>query len=239
MAFDCELEAFRRYAELYPDTAILLIDTYDTLTSGLKNAITVGLELKKRGKRLGVRLDSGDLAYLSKQVRKELDKAGLEDARITVSGDLNEQIIAQLIDEGAPIDSWGVGTQLATGHPDAALAGVYKLAGRRTDDGFLPAMKVSNNAAKMTNPGIKQVYRFFDAAGTPLRDLISLDEEEAPRGPVELFHPTVHYKHISLSEYASAEPQLIEVMRGGGAPPPERGAAAASRKGHTRACIAG
>jgi nicotinate phosphoribosyltransferase len=215
MAFDSELEAFRRYAELYPDTAILLIDTYDTLSSGLKNAIIVGLELKQRGKALGVRLDSGDLAYLSKQVRKELDKAGLDDAKITVSGDLNEQIIAQLIDEGAPIDSWGVGTQLATGHPDAALAGVYKLAGRWTEQEFLPAMKVSNNSSKMTNPGRKQVYRFYDSAGSPLRDLICLDEEKAPQGTVELFHPTVHYKHIGLSEYASAEAQLVEVMRDG------------------------
>ena len=215
MAFDSELEAFRRYAELYPDAAILLIDTYDTLLSGLKNAITVGLELKKKGKNFGVRLDSGDLSYLSKKVRAGLDEAGLTEATIAVSGDLNEQIITQLLAEGAPVDTWGVGTQLATGHPDAALSGVYKLAGRHTAGGFLPSMKVSDNAAKMTNPGIKQVYRFYDRTGSPLRDLITLDEEKPPRGPVELYHPTVHYKNMILFDYERAEAQLIPVMRDG------------------------
>lgn len=215
MSFDSELEAFRRYAELYPDAAILLIDTYDTLGSGLPNAIKVGRELQKRGKRLGVRLDSGDLAYLSKQVRRGLDHAGLNDAIIAVSGDLNEQIIAQLIDEGAPIDLWGVGTQLATGHPDASLTGVYKLAARRREDGFSPSMKVSDNPAKMTNPGVKQVYRFYDAAGSPLRDMISLNDEEAPRGEVTFYHPTIHYKQLVTGEYDRVEAQLIPQMEEG------------------------
>ncbi len=215
MSFDSEAEAFRRYAELYPDAAILLIDTYDTLGSGLPNAIEVGRELQKRGKRLGVRLDSGDLAYLSKQVRSGLDHAGLEDAIIAVSGDLNEQIIAQLIDEGSPIDLWGVGTQLATGHPDASLTGVYKLAARRQADGFSPSMKVSDNPAKMTNPGIKQVYRLFDGNGSPLRDMIALINEETPRGEITLYHPTIHYKHRVTSDYDRVEEQLQPVMQEG------------------------
>lgn len=215
MSFDSEEEAFRRYAELYPDAAILLIDTYDTLGSGLTRAIEVGLELQKSGKRLGVRLDSGDLAYLSKQVRTRLDQAGLNDAQIAVSGDLNEQIIAQLIDEGAPIDLWGVGTQLATGHPDASLTGVYKLAARRHGEGILPSMKVSDNPAKMTNPGIKQVYRFFDGAGSPLRDLIALDHEAPPQGEITLYHPTIHYKQTRTGEYDRIEAQLQPVMEEG------------------------
>ena len=215
MAFDSEAESFRRYAELYPDASILLIDTYDTLGSGIENAVRVGLTLKEQGKNFGVRLDSGDLAYLSKQVRRRLDEAGLPDATIAVSGDLNEEIIAQLLSEEAPIDLWGVGTQLATGHPDASLTGVYKLGGRWRESDFVPSMKVSDNQAKMTNPGRKQVYRFFDAGGAPLRDMICLEEESAPSGSVELYHPTVHYKHIALEEYAAAEPQLQPVMRKG------------------------
>ncbi|WP_319561724.1 nicotinate phosphoribosyltransferase [Marispirochaeta sp.] len=215
MAFDSEAESFHRYAELYPDTAILLIDTFDTLEQGVENAISVGLKLKAQGKRIGVRLDSGDLSYLSKQVRSRLDAAGLDDATIAVSGDLNEQIAAQLLAEGAPIDVWGVGTQLATGHPDASVSGVYKLAARRQGERIIPTMKVSNNPAKMTNPGIKQVYRFYDKNRTPLRDVIQLHDEPCPKGPIELFHPTMHYKFTRFSSYHSAEAQLHPVMRNG------------------------
>ena len=215
MAFDSELESFERYSELYPDSSILLIDTFDTLKQGIENAVIIGKRLKKQGKRIGVRLDSGDLSYLSKQVRSRLDEAGLEDAFIAVSGDLNEQIAAQLLTEKAPVDVWGVGTQLATGHPDASVSGVYKLSARVQNGRIIPTMKVSNNPAKMTNPGIKQVYRFYDGERTPLRDVIQLIDEAKPQGPIELFHPTLHYKHTLFSSYHSAEAQLLPVMEGG------------------------
>ncbi len=215
MSHETELEAFRKYAELYPDASILLVDTYDTLEQGIHNAVKAGLELKAKGKKLGVRLDSGDLAYLSKQVRKILNNAGLHDATIAVSGDLNEQIAAQLLAEGAPIDTWGVGTQLATGNPDAALTGVYKLSALETEEGLRPAMKVSNNPSKMTNPGIKQVYRFFDSQGAPLRDLICLDNEIPSSGRVKVFHPTMQYKHTVIADFQTAEPQLKQVMKNG------------------------
>ena len=215
MAFDSEEEAFNSYAELYPNTTVLLIDTYDTLTTGIRHAISTGLKLKEQGRNFGVRLDSGDLSYLSKQVRKELDKAGLTEATIAVSGDLNEQIAGQLIAEGAPINAWGVGTQLTTGHPDAALTGVYKLSARLTPDGYIPTMKVSNNPVKMTNPGIKQVYRFYDEDNLPIRDLIALDNESLPADNVQLFHPTLQYKHTQISGFSRMEPQLKAVMRKG------------------------
>ncbi len=216
MSHDTELEAFKKYAELYPEASILLIDTYNTLDQGIHNAVKAGLELKSVGRKIGVRLDSGDLSYLSKQVRRILDEAGLEDAGIAVSGDLNEEIAAQLIAEGAPIDTWGVGTQLATGSPDAALTGVYKLAALKTTDGLKPAMKVSNNPDKMTNPGIKQVYRFYDSRGTALQDLICFDGEPQPSGEdITVFHPTMQYKHTRLTRYASAIPQLKIVMQNG------------------------
>jgi nicotinate phosphoribosyltransferase len=131
MAFDSELEAFRKFTELYPDSAILLIDTYDTLGSGIENAIIVGLEQKKKGKSITVRLDSGDFFYLSREIRKRLDAAGLLNAKIVVSNDLDEEIIHQLLTDGATIDTWGVGTNLVTGGTDSAFGGVYKLAAKK------------------------------------------------------------------------------------------------------------
>lgn len=130
MAFDSEREAFEKYAELYPDQAILLVDTYDTLRSGIQNAVTVGKKLAARGKTIGVRLDSGDIQYLSHAIRRHLDENGLADATIAVSNELNEEIIHQLVTDGCPVDFWGVGTQLVTGGSDSALTGVYKLAAK-------------------------------------------------------------------------------------------------------------
>ena len=153
MAFATEREAFEKYAETYPDGAILLIDTYDTLGSGIENAIEVGLRLKEAGRTgFGVRLDSGDLEYLSKKVRARLDAAGLQDAAIIASNELDEHIIQQLITRGAPVNSWGVGTNLVTGGGDPALSGVYKIAARWGNDGWVPTIKVSNNPDKVTNP---------------------------------------------------------------------------------------
>ena len=216
MSFNSELEAFRHYAEIYPDNTILLIDTYDTLGSGIENAIKVGLELKEKGKTIGVRLDSGDLCYLSKEVRRRLDDAGLNDATIVVSNELDEFIISQLLSEGAPIDSWGVGTRMVTGGKDPALTGVYKLAAREQDDAMIPVMKISNNPVKSSTPGIKQVYRFYDDNGHMLRDMISLSNEAAPhKGPLTFHHPMYQYKSFTLERFASAEALISKVMEKG------------------------
>jgi nicotinate phosphoribosyltransferase len=213
MSFNSELEAFRHYAEIYPENTILLIDTYDTLGSGIENAITVGLELKEKGRNMGVRLDSGDLCYLSKEVRKRLDDAGLNDATIVVSNELDEFIISQLLSEGAPIDSWGVGTRMVTGGKDSALTGVYKLAARQQGDTMIPVMKISNNPVKSSTPGIKQVYRFYDENGRMLRDMISLKDEASPeKGPLTFHHPMYQYKKFTLDSFSSARALIDKVM---------------------------
>lgn len=216
MAFNSELEAFKKYAEIYPDSSILLIDTYDSLGSGIENAIIVGQELKKQGKRFGVRIDSGDLQYLSVKIREKLNKAGLEDALISVSNDLNEEIIHQLIIDKAPIDVWGVGTQLVTGGNDSSLTGVYKLAAKEQKNKLLPTIKVSNNPEKTTNPGVKQVYRFLDTNGSPLGDLLTLEGEKIKPGrPYTFYHPMFEYKHFTLYDYHSVEPLLSLKMKEG------------------------
>lgn len=216
MAFTSELESFHKFAELYPDKSILLIDTYDTLGSGIDNAIKVGHILKKQGHRLGVRLDSGDLAYLSQRIRARLDDAGLEDAFITVSNDLNEEIIHQLVTDGAPIDMWGVGTHLVTGGSTAAFSGVYKLAAKEINGRMIPTIKVSNNVEKTTNPGVKQVYRFFDQDGLAIADLITLAEENFDSGRSHaLYHPISPNAHFVLEKYADAKPLLSSKMTEG------------------------
>lgn len=216
MAFNSELEAFRKFADIYPDKAILLIDTYDTLGSGIDNAIQVGLELRKKGKKLGVRLDSGDLGYLSNRIRERLDRAGLKDAFITVSNDLNEEIIHQLVTDGAPIDMWGVGTQLVTGGNTAAFNGVYKLVEKEIDGLMVPTIKVSNNVEKTTNPGSKQVYRFYDHSGQAIADLITLDQETFQTGrPYYFYHPMSSNTHFTIHDYAEAHPLLHKKMEKG------------------------
>lgn len=216
MAFSSEYEAFENFAEIYPDKAILLIDTYDTLGSGIDNAIAVGKKLKEKGKRLGVRLDSGDLAYLSQKVRERLDTAGLDDALITVSNDLNEEIIHQLVTDGAPIDLWGVGTHLVTGGSTASFSGVYKLSAKEYDGMMLPTIKVSNNIEKTTNPGCKQVYRFFDRKKHALADLITLSEQNFdPSRPHTFYHPMQPNTYFTLHDYEEAKPLLMPRIRGG------------------------
>jgi len=217
MSFENELEAFRRYAEVYPESCILLIDTYDTLKSGLGNAITVGLELKARGHMsFGVRLDSGDLEYLSKKVRERLDQAGLQHAKIAASNELDEGILHQLITEGAPIDMWGVGTHLVTGKNDPALTGVYKLMAIENGGRFVPTIKVSNNPDKITDPGTKQVHRFYNGSGSPIADLLTLEDETPDPGREHRFyHPKYPYRYIDVSGYGRIEALLKPVMRGG------------------------
>ncbi len=178
MSFDSELEAFRAYARVYPDNAILLVDTYDSIRSGIPNAITVARDLQKEGHRLvGIRLDSGDIVSISKQARQMLDEADLDYVKILVSGDLDEYRIDEMLREGAPVDSFGVGTRLATGHQEAALTGVYKMAAMENRDGaVIPKMKTSDELIKGTLPGIKNVFRFFKD-GTTVFDVICRDDE--------------------------------------------------------------
>jgi nicotinate phosphoribosyltransferase len=217
MAFNSERAAFEKYADTYPDGAVLLIDTYDTLGSGIDNAIAVGRRLKAAGRLgFGVRLDSGDLEYLSKKVRNRLDEAGLTDAVIMASNELDENIIHQLITQGAPINAWGVGTHLVTAGGDSALTGVYKIAARRSADQWVPTIKVSNNPEKVTNPGIKQVWRFTGPEGSPLADLICLEEEPPAAGrPLTFHHPMGDYRSFVLDSYAGMKPLLRQWMRAG------------------------
>ena len=183
MSFPDEYTAFKTYAELYPDACILLVDTYDTLKSGIPNAIRVFREMKEAGVELhnyGIRMDSGDLAYLSKKVRKMLDEAGFPDAIISASSDLDEYLIDSLKAQGATINSWGVGTNLITSKDCPAFGGVYKLAAikDKDDEDFVPKIKLSENTEKITNPGNKTIYRIYDKATGKIRaDLICMVNE--------------------------------------------------------------
>jgi nicotinate phosphoribosyltransferase len=219
MAFESELESFRVYADIYPDSCSLLIDTYDTLGSGIENAIIVGKEMKAKGKSIGVRIDSGDLSYLSRKVRDLLDQAGLQDTIIIVSNDLNEEIINLLVSDGAPIDVWGIGTHLVTGGKQSSMNGVYKLSAKMDSNGtFEPTMKVSNTSVKTTDPGIKQVYRFYGSEGNALADLITLDDELIIPGKNYTFlHPFSETDIFILhsDEYAEIKPLLeLKIVNG-------------------------
>lgn len=219
MSFNSELESFRAFAKFYPDNAILLIDTYDTLGSGIENAIIVGLEQKKIGKSIGVRIDSGDLSYLPRVVRKKLDDAGLTDAIICVSNDLTEEIVQTLVHDEVPIDSWGIGTHLITGGTQSSLNGVYKLAAKEEDDGTMkPTMKISNSFEKTTNPGIKQVWRFFDKEGGALADLTTLETEKiVPDKKYTFYHPFAEadFFEMQKEDYVKCLPLLTKKMEGG------------------------
>lgn len=183
-SFPHELEAFRTYAKVYPDACLLLVDTYDTLNSGLPNAILVGQELRKAGHRLvGIRLDSGDLAYLSKEARRMLDEAGFSDANIVASSDLDEWIVQSLKRQGARVDIWGVGTRLVTSFSCPALGGVYKLTALNEDgEKMVPKIKRSDNPEKITNPGLKKAVRMYDRKGQMRGDVLFFDEERLPEG---------------------------------------------------------
>ena len=182
MSFPDEYTAFKKYSELYPDACILLVDTYDTLKSGVPNAIRVFTEMREAGIPLsfyGIRLDSGDLAYMSKKARKMLDDAGFPDAVISASSDLDEYLITSLKDQGAAITSWGVGTNMITSSDCPAFGGVYKLAAVLDEEGeFIPKIKLSENTEKITNPGNKTIFRIYDNETGKIRaDLIALADE--------------------------------------------------------------
>jgi nicotinate phosphoribosyltransferase len=216
MSFASELEAFRAYAEIYPTNAVLLIDTYNTLESGIENAIIVGRELAEKGHSFGVRLDSGDIDYLSRKVRERLDAAGFPDAKIVVSNELDENIIEHLVSSKAPIDTWGVGTKLVTGGEEAAFTGVYKLASMRSGSTDKPVMKVSDNPEKTTNPGRKRLYRLYDDNMTARLDLITLEDETPPvvGTPIVANHPLGDYRHLTIVP-GKVEPLLETVMKNG------------------------
>jgi len=196
LSFDNELEAFRAFAKVHPDNTVLLVDTFNTLKAGIPNAIIVAKEMEKKGQRLkAIRLDSGDLAYLSKKTRKMLDKAGLEYVKIVASNQLNEFVIKSLLNEqNAPIDAFGIGTELITGKSDAALDGVYKLSVLNG----LPRMKFSENIEKVTLPGNKILYRFFDENGMFYRDGI-MCKDENPANIQTLFHPVYPEKNTEIA----------------------------------------
>ena len=217
MSHSSELEAFRAYAKIYPQNSVFLIDTYDTLKSGIKNAIIAGGELVKQGYNFGVRLDSGDISYLTREVRKELDKAGFPQAKISVSNELTEEIITTLVAGGAPINSWGVGTHMVTGGNESSFTGVYKLAARHDKESgkMLPAMKFSDNPAKNTNPGIKNVCRLFDENGMAGADILSTENEKLEPGKeYRYYHPMVDYRQFAFTA-AKIEPLLKKKMENG------------------------
>jgi nicotinate phosphoribosyltransferase len=208
-SYDNELTAFRDFAEVHPDNTILLIDTYNTLSSGLPNAITVAKEMEKRGEKLaGVRLDSGDLAWLAGECRRKLDAENLDYVKIVVSNQLDEYLVASLIAQGAPIDVFGIGTSLVTGAPDGALDGVYKL----SCSGGKPRIKLSENEKKITLPHKKQVYRMINGAGMFCgADMITMHDEEKVG---MMFHPWIDFRQKCV-EGLEQEPLLIKVMEKG------------------------
>lgn len=210
-SFDSELEAFRAFAKIHPKNTVLLVDTYDTLKSGIPNAIQVAKEMEKEEHRLNaIRLDSGDLAYLSKKARRMLDEAGLKQVKIIASNQLNEHVVKSLLqDQNAPIDAFGIGTELITGKSDAALDGVYKLTGINGQ----PKMKLSENIEKVTLPCKKQVYRCFDSYGTFYRDAILLADEN-PDEAEFIYHPLYPERNTNIS-LLQKEPLLQTVVKNG------------------------
>ena len=223
MSFPDELTAFRAYAKLYPSACILLADTYDTLGSGVPNAIRVFQEMRDAGIPLtfyGIRLDSGDLAYISKKARKMLDDAGFPDADISASNDLDEYLIDSLKIQGAAITSWGVGTNLITSKDCPSFGGVYKLAAimDRHTGKFIPKIKLSENTEKVTNPGNKTIQRIYDKeTGKIIADLICLvDEEFDEKNSLLLFDPIETWKktHLAPGTYTMRE-LLVPIFKNG------------------------
>jgi len=216
MAFDDEYTAFKAYADSFKDSLTLLADTYDTLKSGVPNAIKIFKEKREKDElpeHYGIRLDSGDLAYLSKKARKMLDDAGFENATITASGDLDEYLIQTLKLQGAKIDIWGVGTNLITSLDCPSLGGVYKLSAIETSDGdFRPKLKLSDNPDKITTPGVKKIYRFYDKeTGKIKADLISLEDETFREDrDLTIFDPKATWRKMPLKANTYTIRDLLE-----------------------------
>jgi nicotinate phosphoribosyltransferase len=222
MSFPDEYTAFKTYSDMYPNACILLVDTYDTLKSGVPNAIRVFREMRDAGCALtfyGIRLDSGDLAYLSKKARKMLDDASFTDAVISASNDLDEFLIDSLKTQGATITSWGVGTNLITSKDNPAFGGVYKLAAIRDESGaFIPKIKVSENTEKMTNPGDKMIYRIYEKdSGKIKADLICLVGETYDEADdLLLFDPAEPWKKTRMEGGSyTMRPIMEKIFEGG------------------------
>lgn len=212
MKYASEYDAFLAYAKVYPNNAIFLVDTIDTLKSGVKNAIAVAKDyLMPNGYRLkGIRLDSGDLAYLSKKARKMLDDAGLNDCQICVSNSLDEYLVKDLLAQNAPIDSFGVGENLITSKNCPVFGGVYKLVAEEGENGqIVPKIKISENVEKITNPGYKKVYRFYDnETGKALGDVVALANEVIPKNCYTLFDEKENWKRLTIENYTVKELQV-------------------------------
>jgi len=217
MSFPDEITAFRKYAEMFPTSCLLLVDTYDTLRSGVPNAITVFKELREKGyEPKGIRLDSGDLAYLSREARKMLDEAGFPNTIICASGDLDENLIRDLKLQGAAIDTWGVGTKLITSEDCPSLGGVYKMSAEYEDGRIVPKIKISENPVKITNPGEKKLWRIYDkASGKAVADLISLAHESYDESkPLTIYDPINTWKSMTLTDYTLRDLH-VQIFKGG------------------------
>ncbi|MCI5751413.1 MAG: nicotinate phosphoribosyltransferase [Oscillospiraceae bacterium] len=215
--FDSELEAFRAYAKCYPDGTTLLVDTYNVLRSGVPNAITVFKEMRERGEKpVGIRIDSGDIAYLSGKARKMLDAEGFTDVKIVASNSLDEYIIRDLIVQGAAVDSFGVGERLITASSESVFGGVYKLAAVEKDGKIIPRIKLSENAAKITNPDFKEVWRLYDrASGKAIADVITCAGEViGDNEPYEIFDPEHPYKRKTVTDF-TAKKLMVQIFDGG------------------------
>jgi len=199
--FPNEYEAFKAYAKVYPENCVLLVDTYNVIKSGIQAAIKVFKEMKP--KKMGIRIDSGDVTYLTKRARAMLDKAGLQECTIIVSNSLDEYIIRDVIGQGARIDIFGVGERLITSKSEPVFGGVYKLAALEKNGELIPKMKISENVEKVTNPGFKTVYRLFDKdTGKAVADVITLDHEKIPEGSdYEIFDPQITWKRKKISNF--------------------------------------
>lgn len=218
MFYKDEFTAFKRYAECFPDSTTLLVDTYDVLKSGIPNAIRVAKEvLEPMGKRLkGVRIDSGDLAYLTKRTRKLLDEAGLYDCKIIISNSLDEFTITSILNQGGCVDSFGVGERLITAKSEPVFGAVYKLAAVKDEDGhFDPRIKVSENIEKITNPGLKKVYRIIDEDGRAIADMIARADEEIDMSePFRYVDPNKPWKNRFFENCTAHELQIPIILNG-------------------------
>ena len=201
--FDSELKSFEAYADVYPDKCLLLVDTYDVLNSGVPNAIKVFKDLKANGHTpLGIRIDSGDLEYLSVEAKKMLEEAGFTNLSITASNDLDEYTISALKSGNCAINSWGVGTKLITSADSPSLGGVYKLAASYQGDKIIPKIKISEDPEKINNPGYKKVVRIYNKENKAEADLIMLHDEEINTSqPLTIFHPTYTWKETTFEDY--------------------------------------
>lgn len=216
--FDTELEAFEEYCRVYPNGATLLVDTYNVLKSGVPNAIKAfDNVLKPLGKRpVGIRLDSGDIAYLSKEARKMLDEAGYPDCKIVASNSLDEHIISDLLNQGAQIDLFGVGERLITASSEPVFGGVYKLCAVEENGAISPRIKISENVAKITNPHYKKIYRIFDnKTGKAEADLLCVFDEKIDESkPLELFDPDYTWKRKTFTDFTAKELQVPVFIKG-------------------------